>query len=167
MALKWGDVKSVLFTFLILVALPLVAIRFIPAQIIEQLSAAGLDIRSIAKQMALLGLVVSAISLAKAITTSTSIVYLILDISSNLVSLAFAFLLVGIGNIGSLGYSSFKLTQGKVTTEILLDLRIFIWLTIGAVALNVLQSLVRFSEARADEERKKLGEASLKTSNLV
>jgi uncharacterized membrane protein len=167
MALKWGDVKSVLFTFLILVALPLVAIRFIPAQTIEQLSAAGLDIRSIAKQTALLGLVVSAISLAKAITTSTSIVYLILDISSNLVSLAFAFLLVGIGNIGSLGYSSFKLTQGKVTTEILLDLRIFIWLTIGAVALNVLQSLVRFSEARADEERKKLGEASLKTSNLV
>jgi uncharacterized membrane protein len=167
MALKWGDVKSVLFTFLILVALPLVAIRFIPAQTIEQLSAAGLDIRNIAKQTALLGLVVSAISLAKAITTSTSIVYLILDISSNLVSLAFAFLLVGIGNIGSLGYSSFKLTQGKVTTEILLDLRIFIWLTIGAVALNVLQSLVRFSEARADEERKKLGEASLKTSNLV
>jgi len=40
---------------------------------------------------------------------------------------------VGVGNIGSLGYSSFKLTQGKVTMEILLDLRVFIWLTIGVV----------------------------------
>ena len=167
MTLKWSDVNSALFTFLILVMLPLVALRFIPTQTLEQLLAAGLDIQNVVKQTALFGLVVSVISLAKAITTSTSIVYLILDISSNLVSLAFAFLIVGIGNIGSLGYSSFKLTQGKVTTEILFDLRVFIWLTIGVVTLNVLQSLVRFREARADEERKKLIEASRNTPNLV
>jgi hypothetical protein len=52
-----GDVNAVLFTFLILVALPLVATRFIPTQTLEQLSAMGLDIQIIAKQTALLGIV--------------------------------------------------------------------------------------------------------------
>ena len=145
-----------------LVVLPLAAIRLIPPQTLDQLAATGLDVQSLATQTALLGLVVSAISLAKAITVSTSIAYLILDVSSNLVSLAFALLIVGVGNIGSLGYSSFKLTQGKVTTEILLDLRVFIWLTIGVVALNVLQALVKFREARAEEEKKRR-EANSKT----
>ena len=155
-----GDINSALFTFLTLVALPLVAIKFIPVQTLEQLSATGFDIQSVVEQTVLLGLIVSAISLAKAITASTSIVYLILDISSNLVSLAFAFFIMSVGNIGRLGYTSLKLTQGKVTTDILLDLRVFIWLTLGVVALTVLQSLVRFREARIYEERKKLGEIS-------
>jgi hypothetical protein len=166
MVLRWGEIASALLTFLILVVLPLAAIRLIPLQTLDQLAATGLDVQSLATQTALLGLVVSAISLAKAITASTSIAYLILDVSSNLVSLVFALLIVGVGNIGSLGYSSFKLTQEKVTTEILLDLRVFIWLTIGVVALNVLQALVKFREASAEEEKKRR-EADLKFPNIV
>jgi hypothetical protein len=166
MVLRWGEAASALLTFLILVVLPLAAIWLIPPQTLDQLAATGLDVQSLATQTALLGLVVSAISLAKAITVSTSMVYLILDVSSNLVSLAFALLIVGVGNIGSLGYSSFKLTQGKVTTEILLDLRVFIWLTIGVVALNVLQALVKFREVRTDEKKKRR-EANLKFPNIV
>ena len=166
MVLRWGEAASALLTFLILVVLPLAAIRLIPPQTLDQLAATGLDVQNLATQTALLGLVVSAISLAKAITVSTSMVYLILDVSSNLVSLAFALLIVGVGNIGSLGYSSFKLTQGKVTTEILLDLRVFIWLTIGVVALNVLQALVKFREVRTDEKKKRR-EANLKFPNIV
>ncbi len=154
MAVRWGEVAGALFTFLLLVALPLAAIRLLPAQTLDQLTATGLDIPSLATQAALLGLVISAIALAKAITERTSIAYLILDISSNLVSLAFALLIVGVGNIGSLGYSSFKFTQGKVTTEILLDLRVFIWLTVGVVALSVLQAVAKFREARAEETAK-------------
>ena len=166
MALKWRDVVAALLTFLILVVLPLVGIRLIPQQTLKHLAATGFDVQSFATQMALFGLVVSAISLVKAIVARTSIAYLILDISSNLVSLTFALLLVGLGNIGSLGYSYFKLTQGKVTTEILLDLRVFIWLTIGAVGLSIIQSLVRFSEVRAEEEKKKLGKANLNNDNI-
>ena len=97
MVMRWGEVASALLTFLILVVLPLAAIRLIPLQTLDQLAVTGLDIKSLATQTALLGLVVSAISLAKAITASTSIAYLILDVSSNLVSLAFALLIVGVG----------------------------------------------------------------------
>lgn len=149
-----GEVAGALFTFLVLVALPLATIRFLPVQTLDQLSAMGLDVPGLATQTALLGLIISAIALVKAIIMRTSIAYLILDISSNVVSLAFALLVVGVGNIGSLGYSNFRFTQGKVTTEILLDLRFFIWLTVGVVALSVLQSVAKFREDRGEEAAK-------------
>ena len=154
MVMRRAEVAGALFTFLVLVALPLTAIRLIPAQTLDQLSARGLNVPGLATQTALLGLVISAIALAKAITKRTLITYLILDVSSNLVSLAFALLVVGVGNIGSLGYSNFRFMQGKVTTEILLDLSFFIWLTIGVVTLSILQSVAKFHEDRGEEAAK-------------
>lgn len=153
MEVRWGEVAGALLTFIVLVALPLAAINYLPAQTLEQLSATGLDIQSLATQTAMLGLVVSAIALAKAVVATTSIAYLLLDVSGNVVTLAFALLIVGVGSIGSLGLSSFSLKQGKVATEIALDLRIFIYLTVGAVALSVIQSIVRFREARAEAKQ--------------
>jgi hypothetical protein len=153
MAVRWDEVAGALLTFLVLVALPLAAIRLLPSQTLDQLSATGLDVQGLATETAMLGLVISAIALAKAIAERTSIAYLVLDISSNIVSLAFALLVVGVGNIGNLGYSSFSLNQGKVTTEIVLDLRVFIYLTIGVVTVSVLQSIVRFREARAEAKQ--------------
>ena len=154
MDVRRSEVEGALFTFILLVALPLIAIRIIPAQTLSQLTATGLDIPSLITQTTLIGLVISAIALVKAITSRTSIAYLVLDVSLNLISLAFALLIVGIGNIGSLGNSNFKITQGKATTEILLDLRVFLWLTIGVVALSVLQSVAKFREAKAEETSK-------------
>jgi hypothetical protein len=150
MNVRWGEVAGALFTFLILVALPLAAVNYLPAQTLEQLSATGLNIQSLATEMAMLGLVVSAIALAKAVADRTSVAYLLLDISSNIISLVFALLVVGVGNIASLGLSSFSLQQGKVTTEIILDLRIFIYITICVVTFSVLQSIAKFREARSE-----------------
>jgi len=153
MNIRWGEVTGALLTFIVLVVLPFVAINYLPSNILSQLSATGLDARSLATQTAMLGLVVSAIALTKAVVATTSITYLLLDVSVNVVTLAFALHIVGAGNIGSLGLSSFNLKQGKVTTELVIDLRIFIYITISVVALSVLQSIVRFREARAEGKR--------------
>lgn len=163
MAVRWGDVAGALVTFLMLVALPLGAIRLLPTETLSQLEATGLNLQSLTTQTAMLGLVVSALALVKAFVAKTSTVYLIVDVSFNVVSLAFAFLVVGVGNIGNLGYSSFRLTQAKLTTEIVLDLRVFIWLTIAVVALSVLQSIAKYREAKREEEalkQVKTGEAA-------
>ncbi len=162
MAVRWGEVAGALLTFLILVALPLGAIQYMPSATLQQLEATGLNLRSLATQTAMLGLVVSALTLVKAIVAKTSIVYLIVDVSSNIVSFAFALLVVGVGNIGNLGYSSFSLKQARLTTEIVLDLRVFIWFTVAVVGLSVLQSIARFREAKAEEALKmvKAGEAA-------
>jgi len=152
-AVRWGEVAGALMTFIVLVALPLAAIRLLPGQTLTQFSDMGFDVQGLAIETAMLGLVISAIALAKAIVGKTSIAYLILDVSSNIIFLAFTLLVVGVGNIGNLGYSSFSLKQGKLTTEIMLDLRVFIYLTIGVVAVSVLQSVARFREARAEEKQ--------------
>ncbi len=149
MAIRWGEIAGALLTFLVFVALPLVAINNLPIQIIDQLSSTGLDIRAIATEMAMLGLVVSAMALVKSMISSTSITYLVLDVSLNAVTVAFALLVIGAGNIGSFGLSTFSLKQGKVAAEITIDLRIFIWLTLGTVILSIVQSVARFREARA------------------
>lgn len=153
MAVRWGEVAGALMTFIVLVALPLAAIRLLPEQTLNQFSDMGFDVQGLATETAILGLVISAIALAKAIVENTSIAYLILDVSSNIIFLAFTLLVVGVGNIGNLGYSSFSLKQGKLTTEIMLDLRVFIYLTMGVVAVSVLQSVARFREARAEEKQ--------------
>ena len=162
MAVRWGEVAGALVTFLVLVALPLGAIQFIPSATVSQLEATGLNLQSLVTQTAMLGLVVSALALVKALVARTSITYLIVDISSNIVSLAFALLVVGVGNVGNLGYSSFSLKQTKLTTEILLDLRVFIWLTVAVIGLSVLQSIARYREAKREEalKRVKTGEAA-------
>jgi hypothetical protein len=152
-AVRWGEVAGALMTFIVLVALPLAAIRLLPEQTLNQFSDMGFDVQGLATETAILGLVISAIALAKAIVENTSIAYLILDVSSNIIFLAFTLLVVGVGNIGNLGYSSFSLKQGKLTTEIMLDLRVFIYLTMGVVAVSVLQSVARFREARAEEKQ--------------
>lgn len=152
MAVRWGEAGWALVIFIVLVGLPIAAIRYLPEQTISQLSSLGLDVQSLANQTAMLGLVVSAIVLAKAIVTPTSLAYLILDVSSNVVSLVFALLVVGAGNIESLGYSSFRITEGKLTTEIALDLHVFIYLTVAAVAISVLQLIAKYREVRAGEK---------------
>jgi len=152
LAIRWGEVMWALLSFVTLVGLPLAAVNYVPEQTLTQVASLGLDLPSLATETALLGLVISSIALAKAIVEPTSVVYLVLDASSNVVSLVFALMGVGAGNIGSLGYSSFALKQGKVTTEIALDLRVFIYFTVGVVALSVLQSVARFREARAEKK---------------
>ena len=118
MAIRWGEVAGPLLTFLVLVALPLGAIKLIPADTLSQLENSDLNIQGLAIQTAMLGFVVSTLALAKAVITKTSVAYLILNVSSNIVSFAFALLVVGVGNIGSLGFSSFKLAQSKLSVSL-------------------------------------------------
>jgi len=150
LTVRWSEAAAVLLTFLGLVALPLIAIQLVPAQTLDQLKVTGLDIQDFLMQTAVLGLIISVIALVKAIIRRTSIAYLVFSVSSDLISLAFALLVIGVGNVGSLGYSSFKFMQGKVVTEIVLDLRVFIWLSVGVVAISVLQSVVKFREMRSE-----------------
>jgi membrane protease YdiL (CAAX protease family) len=157
MVARWGEITWALLTFIVLVVLPLAAINYLPTQTMDQLSSTGIDLRTLATETAMLGIVISAIALAKAIIETTSIAYLVLDVSINIVTIVFALLVVGVGNIGSLGLSSFSLKQGNVTTEITLDLRVFIWLTIATVLLSVTQSVARFREARANAAVKSPG----------
>ncbi len=150
MKMRLGEAAGALITIILFIVLPLAAQRYLPSQILLQLEEAGFDIQGFANQMVVLGLVLTAITVGKALTVKSSVTYLILEISSILAGLAFALLIVGAGDIGNLGYSSLSLSKGKQSTEITLDLRVFIYFSLGTVALRILQSVARFREARAE-----------------
>ena len=150
MKIRWGEAAGALVTLIVFVALPLAALRYLPPQTLLQLEETGIDVQGFVNQMVTLGLVFTAIAVGKALTAKSSVAYLILDVSSIVAGLAFALLIVGAGDIGSLGYSSLKLGEGKQTAEITLDLRAFIYISLATVALRILQSVVRFREARAE-----------------
>jgi hypothetical protein len=147
-----GAVFSSLIVILLLVVLPIVAIRYMPTELVTQLEAAGFNVNSFITQTVMLGLFVATITLLKGVIDKSSLIYLILDIAGNTVSLAFALLVIGIGNISSLGLTSFKIQQAKIILYISLDLRIFLWLSIGVVVLGVIRSILKFNEAKTETE---------------
>ncbi len=150
MKIRWGEAAGGIVTLIVFVALPLAAQRYLPQQTLLQLEETGLDIQGFVNQVVMLGLVLTALTVGRALAAKSSVEYLILDISSIVAGLVFALLIVGAGDIGSLGYSSLNLSEGKQATEITMDLRAFIYLSLGTVALRILQSVVRFHEARAE-----------------
>jgi hypothetical protein len=150
MKIRWGEATGALLTLIAFVALPLAAQRYLPPQTLLQLEETGLDTQGFVNQMVMLGLVFTALTVGRALAAKSSVEYLILDVSSIVAGLVFTLLIVGAGDIGSLGYSSLSLSEGKQATEITLDLRAFIYISLGTVALRILQSVVRFREARAE-----------------
>ena len=149
MKIRWGEAAGALVTLTVFIALPVAALRYLPPETLIQLEKTGLDIKGFVNQMVIMGLILTALTLGKALAAKFSVEYLILDVSLIVASIAFTLLIVGAGNIGSLGYTSFNLNEGNLAMEITLDLRAFIYISLGIVALRILQSVLSFREARA------------------
>ena len=150
MRVRWGEAAGALVTLIVFVALPLAALRYLPPQALLPLEETGLDVQGLVYQMVALGLILFALEVGRAFVAKSSVGYLVLDVSSIVAGLAFTLLIVGAGDIGSLGYSRLNLGGGRQVTEITLDLRAFVYISLGAVALRVFQSVLRFREARAE-----------------
>ena len=150
MKVRWGEAAGALVTLTVFVALPLTALRYLPSQTLLQLEEAGLEVQSLVNQTVMLGLVLTALAIGKALAAKSSVEYLVLDVSSIVAGLVFTLLIVGAGDLGSLGYSRLTLSEGKQATEITLDLRAFVYISLGIVALMILQSVLRFREAKAE-----------------
>src|SRR5512136_1791398 len=105
MKVRWGEAAGALVTLAVFVALPLAALRYLPPQTLLQLEETGLDVQGFVSQMALLGLVLAALAVGKSLSAKSSVWYLVLDVSSIVAGLAFTLLVIGVGDLGSFGYS--------------------------------------------------------------
>lgn len=150
MKVRQSAVVSAFATILILVVLPFVVLRLLPDEMLSQLESSGFSLQSFVVQMAMLGFIVAAITLVKGIFERTSITYLILDVLENIVSLIFTFFIIGVGNIGNLGFTSFRIVQGNLTANIILDIRFFLWVAMVVVGLRVVSSIVEFNEEKTE-----------------
>lgn len=130
--------------------IPYIAPNYLSPETIAMATDYGFDLPSLFNQMMMIGAVTAALTLVKVFVDETSIISLLVTIVQNLSSLIFMVVLLGAGNIMSMGLTEFTIEQVGVTSIIRMDLRVFIYFTFGTIGLKVIQSYLEWTEVRRD-----------------
>ena len=139
---------SAVIYLVVFVVLPLYAPSLIPPEFLNLLSESGLNLGAFTQQMAMIGIVVSMITLVKGFVLPSSLLYLVAGIGLSLVMLAFTLITLGLGNIWSFGITVVKMEiPGGLNTAVL-DLRFFVQLATLTSILQIIQEFLAFKDAR-------------------
>jgi uncharacterized membrane protein len=141
---------SALITLVIFVGIPYIAPSYLSPETMAMAADYGFDLLSLFNKMMMIGAVTAALTLVKGFVDETNIISLLVTIVQNLSSLIFIFVLLGAGNIMSMGLTEFTIEQVGVTSITKMDLRVFIYFTFGTIGLKVIQSYLEWIEARRD-----------------
>ncbi len=145
-----GSIISALITVVIFVGIPYMLPSYLPSDIAQMMTDAGIDIPSFLNQMKILGGITAMITLVKGFVEKTSVVYLLASVVQNVSALGFTVILLGAGNYASLGLTEFTVDMDGAISQIVMDMRVFVYLTIGVVALRIIQSYLEWGEAKAE-----------------
>ena len=143
-----GAIISALITLVIFVGIPYIAPSYLSPETMAMAADYGFDLPSLFSQMMMIGAVTAALTLVKGFVDETNIISLLVTIAQNLSSLIFMVILLGAGNIMSMGLTEFTIEQIGVTSIIRMDLRVFIYFSFGTIGLKVIQSYLEWIEAR-------------------
>lgn len=151
---------SAVIYLVVFVVLPLYAPSLIPPELLNVLSESGLNLGAFTQQMAMIGIVVSVITLVKGFVLPSSLMYLVAGIGLSLVMLVFTLITLGLGNIWSFGITVVKMeVPGSLNTAVL-DLRFFVQLATLTSILQIIQAFLTFKDARIAKD------ASIDSANL-
>ena len=143
-----NTVVSAVIYLVVFVVLPLYAPSLIPPEFLNLLSESGFNLGAFTQQMAMIGIVVSVITLVKGFVLTSSLLYLVAGIGLSLVMLAFTLITLGLGNIWSFGITVVKMEiPGGLNTAVL-DLRFFVQLATLTSILQIVQTFLAFKDAR-------------------
>ena len=158
---RMNAVVSAVIYLVVFVVLPLYAPSLIPPEFLNVLSESGLNLGSFTQQMAMIGIVVSVITLVKGFVLPSSLLYLVAGIGLSLVMLVFTLITLGLGNIWSFGITVVKMEiPGGMNTAVL-DLRFFVQLATLTSILQIIQTFLAFKDARIAKD------ASNDSANLL
>ena len=147
---KLGTVISALITLIIFVGIPYILPQYIPTRIEEIASEAGIEILPFLNQIMVLGGLTALITLIKGFVDKISIVYLLAAIGQNVSALAFTVVFLGIGNYTSLGLTEYNIDMDGAVSQITMDIRAFIYITVVVVCLRIIQSYLKWNEAKIE-----------------
>jgi len=150
MRIKTGPVISAAITLLIFTVLPLYAQGQIPPEVTELLAEAGISMTGFLNQIAMIGVVIAALTLAKAFVEASSPVYLLASIGSSVVMLAFTVITLSLGDLGNLGVTTVTMDIEEAVNTAVVDLRFFLQLAALSVGLQIIHSILEFMEARKE-----------------
>ena len=156
MSRKTGAVISAVITLAIFVVLPLYLPDLLPPDMMLMVSNMGFDLEGLLGQIATIGVIMALITLLRGFVERTSVAYLILSAGSSIVTLMIIIQSVGLGDMQSMGVTTISLeVEGGVNTAVI-DMRLFVQLAIVLVALQIVQSILEFRDARVEEGRRQL-----------
>jgi hypothetical protein len=144
---KTQPVVSAIITLILFVVVPYVLPEYIPPHINQFIAESQIDLDWFLKQIMVVGAVTTALTLVKGLAGKTSRVWLLASIAQNVSSLVFTLILLGAGDIMSLGVIELTMEMENATNHITMNLRVLVYLSIEVVALSMIRSYLRWREA--------------------
>lgn len=150
MASKTGAVISAVITLILFVGIPYLLPGYIPPDLMTQIEQSGFNLDSFTSQIMIIGVATAALTLVGGFAEPTSIIALLVKMAQAGFSLILIIVFLGAGNIASLGYTEFRVAMQGVQSTITMDLRVFVYISIGTIFLKVLQVYLEWKEARVE-----------------
>ncbi|MBD3173414.1 hypothetical protein GF326_13195 [Candidatus Bathyarchaeota archaeon] len=150
MASKTGAVISAVITLILFVGIPYLLPEYIPPDLMTQIEQSGFNLDSFTSQIMIIGVATAVLTLVGGFADPTSIIALLVKMAQAGFSLILIIVFLGAGNIASLGYTEFKVAMQGVQSTIVMDLRVFVYISIGTIFLKVLQVYLEWKEARVE-----------------
>jgi hypothetical protein len=156
MSRKTGAVISAVITLGIFTVFPLYLPDLLPPEMMLMVSNMGFDLEGLLGQIATIGVIMAMITLLKGFVERNSVAYFTLSAGSSIVTLIIIMESVGLGDMQNLGVTTISLeVEGGVNTAVI-DMRLFVQLAIVLVALQIVQSILDFRDARVEGGQKQL-----------
>jgi hypothetical protein len=145
---RLGAIIGAAVTLILFVGAPYLLPEYLPSNVTQLLAESGFDLQGFINEVMILGVITAALTLAKGFLGKASPVSLLISVSQNLAGLAFMVVLLGAGDVSSLGVASFTFSSENTTNHIVMDLRVFLYVTFLTVALSVVETYLAWNEAR-------------------
>jgi len=141
---------SAIITLILFVVVPYMLPEYIPPDINQLVAESGIDLDWFLKEIMVVGAVTAAITLVKGLAGKTSPVWLLASLAQNVSSLAFTLILLGAGDIMSLGVVELTMDAENATNYITMNMRVLLYLSIEVVILSMIRSYLLWREARIE-----------------
>jgi len=143
-----GAIIGAAVTLILFVGAPYLLPEYLPSSVTQLLAESGFDLQGFINEIMILGAVTAALTLAKGFAGKASPVSLLINVAQNVATLVFMVVLLGAGDISSLGVTSFTFSSENTTNHMVMDFRVFIYFTVLTVALRVVEVYLDWDEAR-------------------
>jgi len=151
MSRRTSAIISAAITLIIFTVLPLYAPSLIPPEYVDMVAEFGIDIVQFTSEIAMIGGVITVLTLVKGFVEPSSVLYLLSSIAMSGVTLFFTVVTVSLGRLdelANLGLTTITMeVQGTLNT-MTLDFRVFIWVTVATVTLKIIEAFLEFTDAR-------------------
>ncbi len=141
---------SAMITLILFVVVPYILPEYIPPDTNRLIVESGIDLDWFLNQIMVVGAVTAAITLVKGVAGKTSPVWLLASLAQNVSSLVFTLILLGAGDIMSLGVVELNMYVENATNYITMNMRVLVYLSIEVVALSMIRSYLVWREARIE-----------------